>query len=80
MKLNIQRRADGRGFCCIFFHKGQEYFADLTIMPDWETECMIFKSHNGQFSFADALGEYCKCGIDLSPDALRECIEEFISE
>ena len=79
MELNIEPRRDYLGWQCVFEHKGQEYLADITIMPDYETECMIFKSHGGQFTFEDAMGVYTNYDVDFSPEGLEECIRDFIS-
>ena len=78
--LKIKRRCDGLGWCCVFQHQGQWYFADLTITPFvCGVECMIFKSDStGQFSFKDALGEYCNNDCEYSAEGLKKCIYEFI--
>jgi hypothetical protein len=80
MDIKIERRCDHRGWCCVFKHNGQWYFADLTIVNYVVVECMIFKSdETGQFSFEDALGEYCNQDCEYSPEGLKKCIEEFMS-
>lgn len=78
--LKIERSP--MGFCCVFYIGEQEYLASLIIQTAYAdfygTECIIFKSKDRQFTFADALGECMARNIDYSQDALRECVEDFI--
>lgn len=77
--LDIKRRPDSRGWSCVFLYDGQYYLADLTYCFG-DVECMIFKSDaTGQFTFDDALGEYTNRDCEFSPEALRNCIEDFIT-
>ena len=78
-ELKIER--SWLGFCCLFFIGSQEYLGSLIIRSDlgYETECVIFKTTNGQFTFEDALGECMMRGVEYSQDALRECVTDFIS-
>lgn len=86
MELNIERRIDCRGFSCIFYHKNQEYLADVTFMdadnflghPYPYTECAIFKSVDRQLTFENAIPLYCKQDVDVSKETLSDCIHEFI--
>lgn len=81
MDLKIEPRWDSRGWACVFNHDGQWYLADLTTIDCGMVECMIFKSdETGQFSFDDALGEYCNRDCEFSPEGLKKCIEEFINQ
>ena len=66
----------------IFNHSGQEYLADITIRTDkdYRTECAIFKSKGGQFTFDDAIPLYLKIDVAISSDALDECIAEFVEQ
>lgn len=67
------------GYYAIFNVNGQYYYASLALVF-CEPEVMIFKSdETGQFSFEDALGEYSSRDVDFTPDALRDCIEEFVA-
>ena len=66
------------GYYAIFRVAGQYYYASLAVNADGHnTEVMIFKWNDNQISFGDALGEYRKRDVDFTPDALRDCIEEF---
>ena len=77
--LQICRRLDCQGFQGLFYHKGQEYLASQCFRMDgYYTECVIFKTTNGQFTFEDALGEYRKIDVELTRESLIDCIEEFI--
>jgi len=68
------------GWQAVFRYNGQYYLADLTLVC-YEIECMIFKcDHTGQFTFKDALGEYCNRDCEFSPEGLKQCIDEFIEQ
>lgn len=79
MELNIERNYHNGGLCCIFNHGGQEYLADICIVPGQTyTECMIFKSEDRQVTLKNADGVYCKRNIPVTEAQLTSCIEEFI--
>lgn len=73
MAINITR---------IFTHEGQEYLADITVRTDkdYRSECAIFKSEGGQFTFDTAIPLYLKMDVGLDYGALNECIAEFIEQ
>ena len=81
-ELKIERTC-APGFACIFHIGEQEYLGSLIIQTAYAdyygTECIIFKSKNGQFTFDDALAECMPRNIDFSQDALRECVTDFIN-
>lgn len=87
MELNIEPRWDCCGFCCIFYHKGQEYLADLCLMnfcnysgeSDPYAECAIFKSVDRQITFDNAVPLYVKQDVGISEQTLSDCIHEFIA-
>lgn len=78
--LQICIRPDFLGFQGLFYHKGQEYLASQCFRKDGNyTECVIFKTTNGQITFKDALGEYRKIDVELTRESLIDCIEEFVA-
>lgn len=79
--VNVERRYYGLGWQCLFEHKGQEYLASLTIRSDrnYCVECIIFKAVDKQITFENALGVCYGLNCDYSPDAVRECVEDFIA-
>ena len=72
--------SNGINLSCIFNHKGQEYLADITVRSDrdFQTELIIFKTTNGQFSFVDALGVCSGLNIGFDWESLKTCVEDFI--
>lgn len=77
MKLNIQDNPYNGGLACYFTHNGQEYYADLCLLPCAEyTECMIFPSEDEHMTSLSEL--YCKRDIPVTVAQLEQCIEEFI--
>ena len=80
-KYDIERNYYNNGLCCVFEHDGQEYYADLCLVPYADyTECMIFKSENGQLTLKNARDLYCKRGLEVTEENLLACIEEFIND
>lgn len=84
-ELKIEKNYHNGGLCCVFTHGGQEYFADLCVLPFVHqrifhrvTECMIFKIVDGQVTLSNASPLYCKHDIDVTEENLRACITEFI--
>jgi len=80
MELKIERH--GRGFSCLFEHKGREYIGSLIWQEAYGrgfVECIIFKAVDRQITFENALGECMMRGCTFSKDALRERIEDFVA-
>lgn len=77
MELNIQKNLGNQGLYCFFNHNGKEYYADLCFVSFIGSECMIFHSENEQVTSWSEL--YCKRGIPITPESLRECVEEFVA-
>jgi len=86
MELNIEYNPKNDGYCCVFEHNGKQYYADVcdldrTILlacSGFGTECMIFAYADGQVTNWTEL--YCKRGVEVSPEGLRVCIEEFVEQ
>ena len=79
MELNIEYNPRNDGYNCIFSHDGKEYYADVCeLRCGLPSECMIFASADGQVMNWTEL--YCKRGVEVSPEGLRGCIEEFIEQ
>ena len=81
MELNIEYNPRNDGYCCIFEYNGKQYFADVceidrTNAFGLPSECMIFASADGQVTDWNEL--YCKRGVEVSPEGLRDCIEVFV--
>lgn len=66
------------GYYAFFNHDGFEFYADLCIVPEGFTECMIFHSKDKQVTSRSEL--YCKRGLPVTREALEECIREFIQQ
>lgn len=64
------------GYYAFFNHDGFEFYADLSLVPEGFSECMIFHSENKQVTSWRDL--YCKINIPISEESLKECIKEFI--
>lgn len=64
------------GFYAFFTHDGFEFYADLCLVPEGFTECMIFHSVNKQVTSWREL--YCKRNIPVTKASLEKCIREFI--
>lgn len=82
MDLKIERNYHNGGWVCIFDYDGQKYYADVCSSPFFDyTECMIFATKgDGQLTLDCAQDLYCKRHIPVTPESLRECINEFIEE
>lgn len=82
MELKIERNFYNGGWACVFNYEGQEYFADLCYIQFADySECMIFATKgDGQLTLDCAKDLYCKRHIPVTPETLRECINEFIEE
>ena len=79
MELNIKYNERNDGYYCIFSHDGKEYYADVCELScGLPSECMIFAYADGQVTDWSEL--YCKRGVEVSPEGLRECIEEFVAQ
>lgn len=81
MELNIEYNPRNDGYCCVFSHDGKEYYADVCEINPLlgpETECMIFAYADRQVTNWTEL--YCKRVVEVSPEGLRECIEEFVEQ
>lgn len=66
------------GICATFEYDGQEYYADLCIVPDLNvSECMIFKAKNGKVTDWGEL--YCERGIPVDEEELYRCVAEFVA-
>lgn len=66
------------GYSAFFTYDGFEFYADLCIVPEGFTECMIFHSKDKQVTDWSEL--YCKRGIPVTKESLEECIREFIQQ
>lgn len=81
--INMEYNPRNDGYNCIFSHDGKEYYADVCELKyGLSSECTIF-SECMTFAFADGQVTnwkelYCKRGVEVSPEGLRECIEEFV--
>jgi hypothetical protein len=77
MELNIEYNPMNDGYNCIFSHDGMEYYADVCELKNClPSECMIFAYADGQVTDWGEL--YCERGVEVSPEGLRVCIEEFV--
>lgn len=79
MDLKIKINPANGGLYCFFEYNGQEYAADLCLIPYTEyTECMVFAAKDGKVTNWGDL--YCKRNIPVTKEALRECVIEFIEK
>ena len=77
--LKIELNEANGGLCAVFEWDGQEYFADLCVVPAVNfTECEIFPSKDGQVTDWGEL--YCRRDIPVTEAQLKECVEEFLSD
>lgn len=74
--IKVETNAVNDGACCFFNYEGKEYWADLTYLPIYGSECMIFPSENGGVTSWSEL--YCKRGISVCGTELKECVREFL--
>ena len=75
--LKIEENEVNGGLCAIFEWDGQEYFADLCMIPVVDfSECEIFPSVDGQVSNWGEL--YCRRDIPVTESQLKECVKEFL--
>lgn len=79
MDIRIDFNPRNFGIYTFFEYNGEEYYADLCdIGHSIGTECMIFASKGHQVTNWGEL--YCKRGIPVTANALRECVDEFIKQ
>lgn len=75
-ELNIQPNFVNFGISALFKVDGVEYYADLCNVGGEYNECMIFLAQNGQVvNWSDL---YCKRGISICSEELKNCINEFV--
>lgn len=75
--LSVETNEYNGGLCAFFEWKGQQYYADLCIVPFANySECMIFPAKDEQVT---NWGEvYCKRNIPINEMTLKNCIKNFI--
>jgi hypothetical protein len=79
MELKIERNRRNGGFCCVFEHKGNYYYADIANTFDAGPECMIFScDENGKVT--SWLELYANRDVSVTVDDLCRCIDEFVAE
>lgn len=73
MTYKVERNIGTDGFCCHFEHNGRRYYADVSEKYTGFPECMIFPQNKW-----DEL--YVNYDMEVSPEGLISCIDEFIRQ
>lgn len=66
------------GYYSIFNVGDKAFYADICELHLIPTECMIFSYHDGKVTDWHEL--YCKRGLPVTEESLRQCIGEFIEQ
>ncbi len=76
----IRNNPQTGGFCCDFEYEGNKYYADVSYVEFCGNECMIFAYDCTEPSGINWGELYCNRDVSITPEALVNCIVEFILE
>ena len=76
--INIRRNGNSGGYCCDFYINGKKFYADVSHVMFFGSECMIFEYDES--NEIDWSGVYTNRDVDVSEESLLRCIKEFAKQ